>query len=59
MNAAKVFWAILLFAGLLSLGAGVVFFLSGPDMIVLTVLFGGIGIFMILESVGRLSGKEK
>jgi hypothetical protein len=59
MSAAKRFWAALLIVGSLALGAGVVFFLSRPDMIVLTLLCGGFGIFIILESVGRLLGKEK
>lgn len=55
----RIFWSLLFVFGLVLLGIGVGFFLSGPEMIVLTVIFGGAGVFIILESFGRMLGWEK
>lgn len=54
-----IFWGTMFAAGLISTIAGIVFMVSGPEMLVLTVLFGGTGVFLILASVGRLVGWEK
>lgn len=58
-SAARYLWGTVFVVGLLSLTTGVVFFFSGPETIVLTVLFGGLGLFLVLESFGRMLGWEK
>ena len=58
-TAGRVFWGVLFVAGLISLTVGVVFLFSGMEMIVLTVLFGGLGAFLMFESFGRMLGWEK
>lgn len=55
----RIFWSTLFVVGLVALGAGVVFLLSGPEMIILTVLFGGTGAFIVVESLGRMLKWEK
>ena len=55
----QVFWAVSFIIGLAALGVGIVFLLSGPDMIVPTIAFGVPGAFIVLESFGRMLGWEK
>lgn len=55
----RLFWAVSFVVGLAALGVGIVFLVSGPEMIILTVLFGVPGAFIALESCGRMLGWEK
>ena len=57
--AGRIVWAIFFVVGLLSCAVGVAFWLSGPDMLVPTVLFAVPGAFIVLESAGRMLGWEK
>jgi hypothetical protein len=55
----RLFWTVSFVIGLVCLGAGVVFLLSGPEMIVLAVVFAVPGAFIVIESFGRMLGWEK
>jgi hypothetical protein len=55
----RLFWAASFVVGLVALGVGVVFLVSGPEMIVPTVVFGVPGAFLAVESFGRMMGWEK
>ena len=55
----RLFWATSFIVGLISLGIGIVFFVSGPEMIVPTFVFGVPGAFLAVESFGRMLGWEK
>jgi hypothetical protein len=58
-STARAFWAALFVPGLVLLGVGIAFLLSGPEMIVLTILFGGAGAFIVFESFGRMLAWEE
>lgn len=58
-TAGRLFWGAVFLGGLLSLATGAVFLFSGPETIVFTVLFGGLGAFLVFESFGRMLGWEK
>ena len=55
----RIFWAFSFVIGVIATGIGVAFLLSGPDMIVPTMIFGIPGVFIVLESFGRMLGWEK
>lgn len=52
-------WIAMLVFGLVLLGVGVAFLLSGPEAVVLTVLFGGGGAFLTLEALGHLFERRR
>ena len=51
---ARLFWIAILVLGLAVLGIAVRFSVFGPEMIILTLLFGGAGIYIILEAIGHV-----
>ncbi len=42
-----------------ALGAGFAFWRAGPDMVVMTLIFGGSGVFLIVEGLGLLIVKPR
>jgi hypothetical protein len=51
--------AVVLTLAAAALGAGFAFWRAGPDMIVMTLIFGGSGIYLIIEGLGLLIIKPR
>ena len=51
--------AVVLTLAAAALGAAFAFWRAGPDMVVMTLLFGGSGIYLIVEGLGLLILKPR
>lgn len=51
--------AVVLTLAAAALGAAFAFWRAGPDMVVMTLLFGGSGIYLIIEGLGLLILKPR
>jgi len=57
-SASRIVWGLVLALGLIGLGLGLLFWASGPEMVFLTVLFGGAGAYLTIEALPRVLGWE-
>lgn len=59
MTASRFIWAFILLLGLIGLAVGMAFWRSRPEMVILTLIFGGCGLYLTLQALPRLLKRKK